>query len=287
MVGPLAGFAPFTVDVEGATVAGRRAGSGAPVLLLHGYPQTGAMWDAVAPLLAERRTVVVPDLRGYGASRCHDDDLTFRAMARDQVRVMADFGFEAFDVVGHDRGARTAHRMALDHPGAVRSLALLDVLPTLAVWAEMDGWLARRYFHWTFLAQPGGLPERLIGADPIAWLHHALGSLGGTEGMGPEALAEYEAAARLPSVVRAWCEDYRAAAGVDLEHDRADQGRLLDHRTLVLWGERGVVGARSDPVASWRAWFPHAAGHSLTAGHFLAEEQPDGVLAALDRHLAG
>lgn len=285
MTALLPGFAPFVEKVPGARISGRRAGSGPPVLLLHGYPQTGAMWHAVATELARERTVVVPDLRGYGASVCHDGQMTFRAMASDQVAVMAALGFQAFDVVAHDRGARTAHRMALDHPGAVASLALLDILPTLAVWDEMDAWLATRYFHWTFLVQGGGLPERLIGADPIAWLHHALGALGGTDGMHPDALVEYEAAARLPSVVAAWCEDYRAAAGADLVHDRADAGRTLDVATLVLWGERGVVGARTDPVEAWRTWFPTARGHGVEAGHFLAEEAPEAVLAALRHHL--
>ncbi len=285
MTALLAGFTRFVEEVPGARIAGRRAGSGPPVLLLHGYPQTGAMWHAVATELARERTVVVPDLRGYGSSVCHDEQMTFRAMAADQVAVMAALGFGAFDVVAHDRGARTAHRMALDHPGAVASLALLDILPTLAVWAEMDAWLARRYFHWTFLVQDGGLPERLIGADPLAWLHHALGALGGTDGMHPEAVAEYEAAARVASVVAAWCADYRAAAGEDLEHDRADAGRTLDLPTLVLWGDRGVVGVRTDPVRSWRTWFPAARGHAVEAGHFLAEEAPEAVLRAVRDHL--
>lgn len=281
----LPGFESFAVQVDGARISGRQAGSGPPILLLHGYPQTGAMWHALAPELAQERTVVVPDLRGYGASRCHDGVMTFRAMAADQVAVMAQLGFDSFDVVGHDRGARTAHRMALDRPESVRSVALLDILPTLSVWEEMDAWLARRYFHWTFLAQGGELPERLIDGDPMAWLHHALGALGGTTGMHPAALAEYEAAARVPSVVHAWCDDYRAAAAADLDHDRADLGRTLEHPALVLWGARGVVGARTDPVAAWRPWFGAAQGHEVAAGHFLAEERPGPVLAALTTHL--
>ena len=285
MSGLLPGFTPFAEDVPGARIVGRRAGSGPAVLLLHGYPQTGAMWHHLAPALARERTVVVPDLRGYGASTSHDQSMTFRSMAADQVAVMARLGLDRFDVVAHDRGARTAHRMALDHPDRVASVALLDILPTLDVWAEMDAWLASRYFHWTFLSQGGGLPERLVAAEPVAWLHHALGALGGTGGMHPDAVAEYEAAARHPSVSAAWCADYRAAAGEDLEHDRADEARTLPHPALVLWGERGVVGARTDPVRAWRAWFPAARGHAVDAGHFLAEEAPDAVLEAVREHL--
>lgn len=299
--GPLLpGFTAFADEVGdpgspggAARISGRVGGSGPPVVLLHGYPQSGAMWHAVATALARERTVVVPDLRGYGASLMREEApgsaveaMSFRSMAADVLAVMARRGHGRFDVVGHDRGARTAHRLALDSPAAVRSVALLDILPTLAVWAEMDGWLARRYFHWTFLIQGGGLPERLIGADPLAWLHHAFGALGGTAGMHPEALAEYDAAALRPSVVRAWCADYRAAAGVDLAHDRADLGRALDLPTLVLWGEHGVVGARTDPIATWRAWFPQAVGGAVPTGHFLAEERPDLVLEALGPHLA-
>lgn len=287
----LPGFTPFTVEVDGATVRGRWSGAatGPVVLLLHGYPQTSAMWHHVAPALVEDGfTVVAPDLRGYGASQCHDGVMTFRAMASDQPGVLRGLGLDAVGgvhVVGHDRGARTAHRLVLDHPGVARSVALLDILPTLAVWEEMDAWLARRYFHWTFLAQGGGLPERLIDAEPQVWLDHSLGALGGTGGMTPAALAEYAASARVPSVVHAWCEDYRAAAGADPDHDRADVGRTLDLPALVLWGEKGVVGARTDPVAAWRAWFPSAVGHAVPAGHFLAEERPDAVLAALREHL--
>ncbi len=287
----LPGLQPFVVEVDGATVRGRWSPSGARgvVLLLHGYPQTGAMWHHVAPaLVADGFTVVAPDLRGYGTSVCHDGDMTFRAMADDQVGVLRGLGLDpaAVHVVGHDRGARTAHRLVLDHPDLARSVALLDILPTLTVWEQMDAWLARRYFHWTFLIQGAGLPERLIGADPRAWLDHALGALGGTDGMTPAALEEYAAAARVPSVVHAWCEDYRAGAGADLEHDRADVGRTLDLPTLVLWGEKGVVGARADPVEVWRSWFPAAVGHGVPSGHFLAEQRPEDVLDALRTHLA-
>ena len=282
-------FAGFTVAehaVEGADLRVRVGGSGPALLLLHGYPQTGAMWHPVATALAEAHRVVVPDLRGYGASRVHDGDHTFRAMARDQVQLMAALGHDRFDVVGHDRGARTAHRLALDHPDAVRSVALLDVLPTLAVWENYDAWLARRYFHWTFLAQDGGLPERLISARPLDWLHHALGALGGSDYMHAAAVAAYEEAALDPAVVAGWCADYAAGAGADLDHDRADLGRGLPHRSLLLWGEDGVVGAQVDPLAAWRPWFPRVVGRGVPTGHFLVEEEPALVLDLLREHLA-
>lgn len=288
----LPGLDPFTVEVDGATVRGRSSrtapGTRGVVLLLHGYPQTSAMWHHVAPaLVADGFTVVAPDLRGYGASTCHDGEMTFRAMAADQPRVLEALGLDptGVHVVGHDRGARTAHRLVLDHPGLARSVALLDILPTLDVWEQMDAWLARRYFHWTFLIQGGGLPERLIDADPQAWLDHALGALGGTGGMTTAALEEYAGAARVPSVVHAWCEDYRAGARTDLEHDRADRGRTVDLPALVLWGEKGVVGARADPVEVWRTWFPAAVGHAVPSGHFLAEQRPEEVLTAVRAHL--
>ena len=289
---PLPDLEPFDVAVDGARIRGRTGGSGPPLLLLHGYPQTGAMWHPIAADLARDHTLVVPDLRGYGASRCVDGDpadpatMTFRAMAADQVAVMAALGHASYDVVGHDRGARTTHRMALDHPGAVRSVALLDILPTLTVWENFDRWLALRYFHWAFLAQGAGLPERMIGADPQRWLDDAVGALGGAAGMPPASLAEYRRAAADPAVVAAWCGDYRAGATLDVEHDTADLGRTVDVPALVLWGRRGVVGAQTDPLGAWRSWFPAARGRSVDAGHFLVEEAPAPVLCALREHLA-
>lgn len=282
----LADFAPQDVPVPDGVVHARTGGDGPPVLLLHGFPQTHAMWHALAPVLAEEFTVVAADLRGYGRSWTDSEDFTFRAMAADQVRLMRALGHDRFHVVGHDRGARTAHRMAFDAPEAVLSVALLDILPTLEVWRSMDAWLVQKYYHWAFLAQGGGLPQTLIGHDPVHFVRATLQGLSGTEvGFHPAALAAYEEAARDPSVVDAWCRDYRAAAGPDVEIDRADEDARLELPVLVLWGARGRVGAREDPLELWRRHFPRAAGRAVDAGHFLAEERPEEVTAAVLAHL--
>ncbi|MHC5559319.1 alpha/beta fold hydrolase [Kocuria sp.] len=282
-------FAEFdiqVVPVPGAVVHAHTAGEGPPVLLLHGYPQTSHMWHHQAPVLAREHTVVAADLRGYGHSRALGEDFTFRAMAADQVAMMRELGHERFHVVGHDRGARTAHRMAFDHPDAVLSVALLDILPTLDVWRSMDAWMVQRYYHWAFLAQGGGLPQTLIGHDPVYFVRRTLQGLSGTEvAFDPDALAAYEDAARHPEVVDAWCRDYAAAAGPDVEIDRADEHEQRDVPALVLWGARGRVGAREDPIELWRRHFPRTTGRALEAGHFLAEERPAEVTEALVEHL--
>lgn len=283
-----AGFDVTDVALPGATIRARIGGTGEPLLLLHGYPQTHAMWHVIAEDLARTYRVVAADLRGYGASVAQDGDFSFRAMARDQLALMRQLGHSRFHLVAHDRGARTAHRLALDHPEALRSVTLIDILPTLDVWRTMDDWLARRYYHWLFLSQPGDMPRRLINSDPILFLHSALiGLAGAPDIFAAEALAEYERAARNPAVVAAWCGDYTAAATIDLDHDRADLGRRLAIPCLVLWGSRGVVAHHLDPLDAWRAWFPQAQGQALDAGHFLVEERPAEVLRLLARHLGG
>lgn len=280
------GFESFDIAVSGARIHARIGGDGEPLLLLHGYPQTHVMWHAIAEELAQTYRVVAADLRGYGDSVAQDGNFTFRAMAQDQVDLMRHLGYSRFHVVAHDRGARTAHRMALDHPEALRSIALLDILPTLDVWRTMDDWLARRYYHWMFLSQPGDMPRQLISSHPVLFLHAALTGLSGKTGMfAPEAMAEYERAARNPQVIAAWCGDYSAAATTDLEHDRQDLGRTSSIPCLVLWGKRGVVAHHLDPVAAWQAWFPSAVGRAVDAGHFLVEERPAEVLEALVAHL--
>lgn len=275
------------VEVPGARLLVRTVGSGEPVLLLHGYPQTSAMWAPVVSQLSLGRQLVMPDLRGYGQSVCLDGDFTFRAMARDVLALADALELDRFHLVGHDRGARVTHRLALDAPDRVRSVALLDILPTLDVWAHLDDQeLALKYFHWTFLAQPGGLPQRLIGADPEGFLRWTLEGLGGGLAMfGAEALEEYAEAARRPSVIEAWCGDYAAAATADLEHDAADAHRAVDVPALALWGERGMVD-KFEPLMAWRRRFSAVVGQGVDAGHFLVEERPEVVGPLIAEHLA-
>jgi haloacetate dehalogenase len=288
------GFTSVDVDTgTGATIHAVHGGSGPPLLLLHGYPQTHAMWHPVAGALADEFTVVASDLRGYGDSSCppdvaHHGAYSFRAMAADQVALMRGLGHERFAVVGHDRGARVAHRLALDHRAAVERLAVLDIVPTLHVYETVDRALATAYYHWFFYLQPAPLPENLIGADPIGYLHSMLGAWGsGLDAYAPEALAEYERAYADHAHRHAMLEDYRAGASIDLEHDRADLDHPLDLPLLVLWGEHGVVGSRPvDPLTAWRERAVDVRGQAIDAGHFLVEERPRETLSALREFLA-
>lgn len=283
-----AGFDTIDIDVPGGCIHARTGGQGEPLLLLHGWPHTHVLWHELAPRLAEQYRVVVPDLRGYGDSRCHDGDYTFRAMAADQVGLMGALGHESFHVVAHDRGARATHRLVLDHPGAARSVALLDILPTLTVWETMDAGLATANYHWLFLALPDDTARLLINSAPVEFLHHVLRRQSGTGELdihAAEALAAYEAAARLPSVVEAWCGDYTAGATVDPEHDRADIGRTSEVPALILWGSRGVVDMHRDPLEVWRTHFSQATGQALDAGHNLVEELPERTLDLVLGHL--
>jgi haloacetate dehalogenase len=288
------GFTQQLIDTGEATINVRYAGSGPPVLLLHGFPQTSAMWHHQAPALAEDHTVVLADLRGYGDSSRPPSDpshaaYSFRAMAGDQVAVMHRLGFERFDVVGHDRGARVAHRLALDHPAAVTRLGLIDILPTGYMYDTVDSALATAYFHWFFFIQPDPIPERLIAGDPIGFLHALLGGWGsGLGAYAAPALAEYERVFVDPDVRHAMMEDYRAAASIDLEHDLADRERRLEVPTLIMWGTRSVVGRRPvDPLAVWRTHLTAPVSAVIDAGHFLVEERPEETLAALRAFLAG
>lgn len=266
---------------DGVPIRLRVGGSGPPLLLLHGNPQTHVMWHRVAPALAERFTVVAADLRGYGESGkppASPDHAAYakRAMAADQIAVMASLGFRRFRVAGHDRGARVAHRLCLDHPRAVEGVALLDIVPTLHVFETMNAEVAMGYYHWLWLAQPHDLPERLIGADPEFWWrrHTARGQPAGT--FSPEALADYIACVRDPATVTAICEDYRAAATIDLAHDRQSraEGRRIECPTLVLWGARAPLGRWYDVLEVWRQYAEEVRGCAIAAGHYLAEENP-------------
>ncbi len=261
-------------------------GSGPPLLLLHGHPQTHAIWHRVAPRLAEHFTVVACDLRGYGESskpQGAPDHANYskRAMAADMVAVMQSLGFATFRVLAHDRGARVAHRLALDHPQAVERMALLDIAPTLAMYEQTSDTFARAYWHWFFLIQPAPLPERLIEADPAAYVRDVMGKRSaGLAPFDPRALAEYQRCLALPGAAHGICEDYRAAATIDLEHDRVDRdgGNRLALPLMVLWGEQGVVGRCFDPLAEWQRVASDVQGGALPCGHYIAEEAPDMLL---------
>jgi haloacetate dehalogenase len=293
------GFAAQRFEVNGTHVQARVGGTpGAPpLLLLHGFPQTHVMWHRVAQQLAPHFALVLPDLRGYGDSgkpagtaenTADHSAYSKRAMAQDMVALMAQLGHTRFAVAGHDRGGRAAHRLALDHPQAVTQLAVLDIAPTLDMYSATDMRFATAYYHWFFLIQPTPRPERLILADPINYLHGKLGGWGAgqTAHIEPQALAEYERCFRDAPTVHAMCEDYRASATVDLDHDRASRaaGAKLQCPLLVLWGQRGVVQALFDPLALWQAQSQHPVqGQALACGHYLPEEQPGETAAALLR----
>ena len=282
------GFTPRRIATSGTEINLIVGGSGPPLLLLHGYPQTHAMWHRIAPRLAQHFTVVCADLRGCGDSGkpvSEPDHCTYskRAMAQDQVDVMHALGFERFALAAHDRGARVAHRMARDHPGRVERLAVLDISPTAIMYAKTDKAFATAYYHWFFLIQPYDLPERMIGADPGYYLRKTVGGwdTAGLAVFDPVALAEYERCFRDPATIHATCEDYRAAATIDLAHDAADTGRKIDCPLLVLWGEKGVVHRFFDPVADWNSVASDVRGKALPSGHYLAEEAPDATSAEL------
>jgi len=278
------GFEARHIAGAGPGIHLRIGGSGPPLLLLHGYPQTHAMWHRIAPRLAERFTVVCSDLRGYGDSGKpeggeHHANYSKRAMAADQVEAMRALGFRKFSLAGHDRGGRVAHRLCLDHPEAVERVAVLDISPTRIMYGQTDKAFASAYYHWFFLIQPFDLPERLIGADPVYYLRRKIGAWsGGINHFDPRALAEYERCFADAATIHATCEDYRAAAGIDLEHDAADLHARVGCPLLALWGERGVVHRLFDPLADWQSVAIDVRGRALPSGHFLAEEAPQATL---------
>jgi haloacetate dehalogenase len=290
------GFTGFSVGlhaVNGIELFVRRGGTPGrpPLLLLHGFPQSSALWRRVAVALAPQFEIVAPDLRGYGRSSkptgaADHGNYSKRTMARDVAVLMRSLGHERYFVCGHDRGARVAHRLALDHASAVRKLMLLDIAPTLDMYAQTDMRFATAYYHWFHLIQPSPYPERMIGADALGYIRGKLqgwGS-GGTPFIEPEAMAEYEAAFVKPETIHALCEDYRAAATIDLEHDRDSRarGEKIACDTQVLWGQRGVIEALFKPLALWQAQCSaEVSGWALPCGHYLPEEQPQAVAQAL------
>ena len=281
------GFEVHTVERNGVRLHTRAGGEGSPLLLLHGHPQSMAMWHKVLPALMVRHRLVLMDLRGYGDSSRPAPDAQHihhskREMALDALVVMRAHGFERFDVLAHDRGARVAHRLAADHPGAVLRLMLLDIAPTLAMYANTSEAFARAYWHWFALIQPAPLPEALIDSDPVRYVRSVMGGRhAGLTPFTPAALAEYERCAAIAGTGTSICEDYRASASIDLEHDRADvqAGRRLTQPLRVLWGEHGAVGRCFDVRALWRERATQVSGEALPCGHYLAEELPEAVVA--------
>jgi haloacetate dehalogenase len=291
VTGMLHGFATHSVDAGEVSINVAVAGAGPPVLLLHGYPQTHVMWHRVAPQLTDRFTVVCADLRGYGDSekpRGGGDHCRYskRSMAADQLEVMRSLGFERFGLVGHDRGARVALRLARDHPDAVSGLAVLDIVPTRTIYETIDQARATTVWRYFFLIQPEDLPESLIGAAPDVYLTSTLEDWCGTPGaLSADAVAEYRRCFD-EATIHATCEDYRAGATIDLVHDRADEHEPVQCPTLVLWSASGI-GATYDVPAIWHEHAPRMRGRALDCGHFIAEERPQETVAELRAFLAG
>jgi haloacetate dehalogenase len=285
------GFAERRVRTEGAEIFLRTGGSGPPLLLLHGYPQTHVCWHKVAPELARHCTLVIADLRGYGASSAPPGDAEHtayskRTMAEDCLAVMRALGHQRFIVAGHDRGGRVAYRLALDHPGAVRALIPIDIIPTAEVWRRTTAESAIGSYHWGFLAQPKPLPETLISSNPTYYLEHTLKSWAKPRDLSPfsaEALAHYRALLMDPDRVHAVCEDYRAGATIDRRLDEADlaAGRKIACPTFFIWASDYLGRRNSDPLQIWKPWCTNIDGAEVDSGHLIAEENPQGLLSAL------
>jgi haloacetate dehalogenase len=278
------GFQLSHIDVGEVSLRVRHGGSGPPLLLLHGFPETHMMWATVAVGLARDFTVIVPDLRGYGGSSkpktsADHEPYSKRAMGRDAIALMRHFGFERFDLAGHDRGGRVGYRLALDHPEVIRRLSILDIVPTGEVWARADRRFAIGYWHWSFLAQPYPFPETLIGKDPDTYFFtpYFRGIL-----TDEKAYQDYRAAMHDPAAVHAMCEDYRAGATYDRLLDNEDRGKKkITCPVQVLWGAKGAVGSWYDVLDVWRTWTDNLRGEAIDCGHFIPEEKPAETIRAL------
>ncbi|MBN9669099.1 alpha/beta hydrolase [Labrenzia aggregata] len=278
------GYESVTIEAAGTGFYCRIGGSGPPLLLLHGYPQSHVIWHKIAPLLDKHFTLVLPDLPGYGQSSVPpmtQDHWPYskRCIASSLVEMMRGFGHERFFLAGHDRGGRVAYRMALDTPDALERLAVLDILPTSEYWDRMDRTFGLKIYHWTFLAQPAPFPEELISSSPIHFLEHTLASWTAEKNLtcfSEAAMIHNRAWFRDPDRIAATCEDYRAGATIDYLHDKADQeaGNIIQKPLLALWGGLGIATSVDDPLSVWRPWCPQAIGAVLDCGHFLPEESP-------------
>lgn len=284
------GFEPHWIDTSIGRIFARSGGEGAPLLLLHGYPQSHVMWHRVAPKLAGRFKLIMPDLPGYGWSVAPEADKSHapydkRSMANVMIEVMEKLGFARFHLAGHDRGGRVAYRLALDHPGRLMKLAVLDIIPTFEMWHRMDHTLAMKVWHWTFLAQKYPLPEMLIGKAPVEYLDWKMASWAKAKNLSafdPRALAHYRAFFSDPSHLHATCEDYRAGESTDLGNDESDHAarRKIAVPMLVLWGSAGIP-SENNPLARWRDWAKEVSGQAIDSGHFPAEENPEPTAQAL------
>jgi haloacetate dehalogenase len=284
------GFREAVIGAAGAEIHCRIGGEGPPLVLLHGYPQNHAAWHRVAPVFARHFCCVIPDLRGYGQSSVPAPDnkhevYSKRVMARDIVEVMHSLGYQRFSMLGHDRGARVAYRLALDVPERVERLGILEVIPTGEMWESFDAAMAMSAYHWTFLAQPHPLPERMIAADPVAYLEWTLASWAQKKSLADfhaKALDSYRSAFAQLDRINAFCEDYRAGATVDRALDDADLrfGRKIDPPLHFVWSHHGFPARTGDPLGLWRKWARQVSGEAVDAGHFVPEESPDGVLQA-------
>jgi haloacetate dehalogenase len=287
----LENFDRIFIETEEVKINLVRGGTGRPLLLLHGYPQTHLMWHKIAPLLARDFTVIAPDLRGYGDSskpKVAADNYSYskRKMARDQVEIMSRLGYDRFFLVGHDRGARVAHRLTLDYPDRVERLVVLDIIPTYELYQTTDREFATNYYHWFFLIQPHPFPETLIFANPEYFLRHCLQSWSKKEGaFAEEVIAEYIRCFSNPETIRATCEDYRASATIDLEIDFQDLEQKITCPLLVLWGDKGIIGRKYNVIESWKKRAVNVMGKAIDCGHFLPEEAPEETYLALRNFL--